>query len=88
MTVDLVLSSVADPSGVTLLGALGLFAGIPLLIIAVIVGAVYGTRWRSRRGEVRSPRTRTSEPELLTEPVLGRPDQPRRRRGHEGDEPG
>ena len=81
MTLDLVLSSAADPSGVTPLDALGLFAGIPLLIIAVIVGAVYGSRWRTQRAEGLSPQARTAEPEPLTEPVLGRPDQPFRRRG-------
>jgi len=70
----LVVASAADPSGVTPLDALGLFVGIPVLIIAVIVGAVYGVRWRTLRAEGRSLRTVRSEP--LTEPVLGRPDQP------------
>ena len=79
MTLELVLSSAADPSGVTPLDALGLFAGIPALIIAVIVVAVYGTTRRSRR-DARSG-SRTTEPEPLTEPVLGRPDDPPAGRG-------
>ncbi len=83
MILDLVLSSAADPSGVTPLDALGLFAGIPLLIIAVVVGAVYGSRWRSERAEGRSSRRATGKPAPLTEPVLGTPDQAARRRAGE-----
>lgn len=71
MTLELVLSSAADPSGVTPLDALGLFAGIPALIVAVVVGAVYGSTRRTRRAEGRG--ARGGEPEQLTEPVLGRP---------------
>lgn len=71
MTLELVLSSAAGPSGVTPLDALGLFAGIPALIIAGIVGAVYGSTRRTRRAEGRG--ARGGEPEQLTEPVLGRP---------------
>lgn len=80
MTVDLVVSAAANPSGITPLDALGLFAGIPVLIIAVIVGAVYGSRWRALRAEGRSARRDRTEPEPLTEPVLGTPDQYQRRR--------
>lgn len=88
MTLALVLSSAADPSGVTPLDALGLFLGIPVLIVAVVVGAVYGARWRRQRGEGRSPQARSAEPERLTEPVLGSPDQWSRRRDRGGGGPG
>jgi hypothetical protein len=68
VTLVLDLSSAANPSGVSPLGAVGLFLGIPALIIAVIVVAVYGST-----GRIRRTRGRTTEPDLLTEPVLGRP---------------
>lgn len=74
MIVDLVLAAAADPSGVTPLDAVGLFVGIPALIVAVIVAAVYGSTRRTRRAEGRS--SRSAEPEQLTEPVLGRPSPP------------
>lgn len=70
MILELVLSSAADPSGVTPLDALGLFVGIPVLIIAVIVGAVYGARRRAGRSED------AGASETLTEPVLGSPTPP------------
>jgi hypothetical protein len=68
VTLVLVLSSAANPSGLSPLGAVGLFLGIPALIIAVIVVAVYGST-----GRIGRTRDRTAEPEKLTEPVLGRP---------------
>ena len=89
----LVALAAADqsPSGLDPLSAFGIFAGVPAVIVAIVVVAVYAGRWklllRQRRDGI--PRTRAGELPPLTQPVLGIPgpvEQPQPRQCSTGRE--
>lgn len=73
----ILVAAASSPPGLGPLSAVGIFAGIPAGIIAVVVVAVYRSRWKALRGQRRAgiPRSRSGPPPL-TEPILGSPGPP------------
>ena len=72
-------------AGLDPLRAIAIFVGFPALITAVVIVAVYAGRWKSSLREGRKGVTRSRPRELppLTEPVLGTPGRPVRRRSRQ-----